>query len=253
MFLVLLTVLTVNTVIAEQPQRANLMIVGGESTNITDHPWQVSFQYRYQHFCSGFLISSRWVVTAAHCLTEGYTKNINIRAGSALSNSGGQTSSVSSYIIHPDFADDETYDNDIALLYLATAITTSTASAATLPESGEEVADNVTVILSGWGLTSESGSVSTQLLEVEVPTVNSETCRTIYSSINNVTDNMFCAGLLGTGGKDTCTGDSGGPVELDGTIIGIVSWGTGCARAEYPGVYTKVSNYIDWITENTGI
>lgn len=255
MFLVLLIIIGVNTVVgdgSEQSQRANLMIVGGNSTIITDHPWQVSFQYRYQHFCSGFLISTRWVITAAHCLTEGYTRHLNIRAGSAISNSGGQTSAVSSYIIHPDFVNDETYDNDIALLYLSSAITTSTASAATLPVTDEDIADNVTVTLSGWGLTSESGSTSTQLLEVEIPTINRKTCRTIYSGINNVTENMFCAGLLGTGGKDTCTGDSGGPVEFDGMIIGIVSWGTGCARKDYPGVYTKVSNYIDWISQNIG-
>ena len=62
-----------------------------------------------------------------------------------------------------------------------------------------------------------------------------------------VTDNMFCGGLLGVGGKDACQGDSGGPVIQNGVAVGLVSWGVGCGDARYPGVKTRVANYIDWI------
>ncbi|XP_030751742.1 trypsin-7-like [Sitophilus oryzae] len=105
----------------------------------------------------------------------------------------------------------------------------------------------------GWGATAQHGHVSTKLREVNVPIISNIDCRkTGYS--NRITDNMICAGFP-QGQKDSCQGDSGGPLHvINGSIhqiVGIVSWGEGCAQPNYPGVYTRVNRFITWIESNT--
>ncbi|KAJ8976748.1 hypothetical protein NQ317_004300 [Molorchus minor] len=90
------------------------------------------------------------------------------------------------------------------------------------------------------------------LREVTVFAINWDECKSKLSSVSSFTERMICAGTT-EGGKDTCQGDSGGAVELDGTLIGIVSWGVGCGVVDYPGVYTRVSYFRSWIRENAGI
>ena len=103
------------------------------------------------------------------------------------------------------------------------------------------------LILQGWGTTSSGGSISEDLLKVEVPFVDKETCEQDYTGYT-ISDNMLCAGEKG---KDSCQGDSGGPLVAynngSPVLVGVVSWGIGCAFEGYPGVYAKVSNYLDWI------
>ncbi|XP_028128523.2 trypsin, partial [Diabrotica virgifera virgifera] len=230
--------------------RINLGIVGGDKTDISAHPYQVSVQYYDRHFCGGFLISSTWVVTAAHCLTQGYSTNLNIRAGSSRAHSGGQAVNVIKYVIHSSYSD-YTLNNDIALLQLASAVTVANAKAATLPEAGEALADDTSITVTGWGATRENRAGSEDLLQVVVPKVSQTTCALRYPG--SITTNMFCAGYLGVGGKDACQGDSGGPASANGKVVGIVSWGTGCANALYPGVYANVASVRNWIRQNSGV
>lgn len=83
-----------------------------------------------------------------------------------------------------------------------------------------------------------------------MPIIDRDTCADQYSSVNQVTDSMVCAGYT-QGGQDACSGDSGGPlVDGSGTLVGVVSWGSGCARPNFPGVYTRVGNFIEWIANN---
>lgn len=105
-----------------------------------------------------------------------------------------------------------------------------------------------TVTTAGWGLLTESSStLPSTLRKVSVPVISRASCRAEYGT-SAVTDNMFCAGLA-AGGKDSCSGDSGGPiVDADGTLIGLVSWGQGCAEAGYAGVYSRLGNFVDWVT-----
>nr|CAI5835085.1 unnamed protein product [Callosobruchus analis] len=105
----------------------------------------------------------------------------------------------------------------------------------------------------GWGATKQNGQTATKLQEVKVPIMSNVDCKkTGYGS--RITDNMMCAGYP-EGKKDSCQGDSGGPLLVqNGTayqIVGIVSWGEGCAQANYPGVYTRVNRYISWIKSLT--
>jgi trypsin len=88
------------------------------------------------------------------------------------------------------------------------------------------------------------------LQEALLPIVDFDTCNSDTSYEGYLTENMFCAGYL-DGRKDGCQGDSGGPLIVDNTLVGIVSWGNGCAQENFPGVYTKVQNYASWITETT--
>ncbi|KAG5885763.1 hypothetical protein JTB14_031200 [Gonioctena quinquepunctata] len=251
----LATVLAVVCVVSAAPKSKPIpmdgRIVGGQNTDIAWHPWQVSVQHQNSHFCGGFLISDVWVVTAAHCITKGFRTDLNIRAGSTIWNNGGQTVPVSSFIIHP-FYDDNNLNNDVALLRLAAPVNVANARAAALPRPGQEVGVGSPVSITGWGALGEQRPGPLILQEVVVPALNRDDCRRLYS-VGQITNEMFCAGVVGIGGKDACQGDSGGPAVVDGVVVGVVSWGRGCARPQWPGVYAQVSAVRDWITQNTGI
>lgn len=103
--------------------------------------------------------------------------------------------------------------------------------------------------VTGWGLTKENGSMSDKLIAVEVPIVSQEDCRSVYGQ-SAITSRMICAGLP-EGGKDACQFDSGGPMRYANQLVGIVSWGYGCARPGFPGVYTKIAEVRKFIDKNT--
>lgn len=121
-----------------------------------------------------------------------------------------------------------------------------------LPRPGDNYEPGENVTVSGWGVMSEGeGTISNVLNAVDIPVVSYQECRAAYGQ--RVNQDHVCAGLK-LGGKDSCQGDSGGPLvrRRNGLaeLVGIVSFGYGCARPDNPGVYTKVSNYIDWIQKN---
>lgn len=121
-----------------------------------------------------------------------------------------------------------------------------------LPHPYDEYRPGENVSVSGWGVMSEDeGRISNVLNVVTVPVVGLEECKAAYGQ--RVNNNHVCAGLR-QGGKDSCQGDSGGPlVRKRGgqtELVGIVSFGYGCAQAGSPGVYTKVSHYINWIEDH---
>ena len=154
--------------------------------------------------------------------------------------------------MHPNFSS-STLNNDVAIWKLATAIPTSSAvSYATLPASGSDPTAGTTTSVAGWGTLSSQGSSPTNLRKVDVPIVSRATCRNNYS-VSEITDTMICAGLT-AGGKDSCQGDSGGPLINASTrqLVGIVSWGEGCAAAGKPGVYARVGALLPFITANLG-
>lgn len=105
------------------------------------------------------------------------------------------------------------------------------------------------IVVSGWGVTSEGGDITTTLKKVEIPVVPQWECKLLYTDYE-LSDNMFCGGRAG---RDSCQGDSGGPVVANGFLVGIVSWGEGCARPGYPGVYSSIEKLRKWIFYNSGI
>lgn len=180
--------------------------------------------------------------------------NLSIRAGSSIRNSGGTVVNVKTIHQNPRYQS-STIDYDITILELSTPLTLATniGEVDLPPKTGaSNPADGTSVYCTGWGTTSEGGVSANQLQGVEVNAVSNAKCNEAYSG--DITDRMMCAGVTG-GGKDACQGDSGGPLvtTADKVLVGIVSWGYGCARPAYPGVYSSVAGLRDYIVEITGL
>jgi secreted trypsin-like serine protease len=241
-------------------------IVGGTTANIADYPWQVALMTSSNsQFCGGSIISEYWILTAAHCI--GHYSNIKIRAGvTNKTHTTGQDRAVAQEIVHPHYAA-STNRNDIALLRLSTPLDLSGANAKAIPivtaaHATAGIQDpGVYATITGWGATSEGGSASNTLMKAQVPIVsNAEAMSPGYYNTGQITDDMICAGYLTTGGVDACQGDSGGPFVVPSAdspigwrLAGATSWGIGCARPYYPGVYARVSYFQTWIQTTTGL
>ncbi|KAH7141753.1 trypsin-like cysteine/serine peptidase domain-containing protein [Dactylonectria macrodidyma] len=226
-------------------------IVGGEAAASGDFPFIVSLSQSGSHFCGGTLINANTVLTAAHCSVGVSASSVRVRAGSLNRNSGGTLVGVSRITVHPSFSS-STLNNDVAIWKLSTSIpTSSTISYAALAASGSDPVGGSSAIVAGWGTTTEGGSsLPVSLRKVTVPIVSRATCRSQYST-SQITTNMVCAGLE-EGGKDSCQGDSGGPL-IDAstrTLIGVVSWGDGCAQPDLSGVYARVGSLRSFIDSN---
>jgi transmembrane serine protease 3 len=233
-------------------------IVGGFEARPHSLPWQVSLRTYDWHFCGGTLIrtgatdQSDIVVTAAHCLYNP-KQELKVAVGAHWRNQvqpGEQSIPVANVILHSSY-NPNTQEHDIAIVKLSKPIKFSnTIQPACLPASGEQVPDNTMGIVSGWGALKEGGGSPDALNQVSVPTIGSASCRNSYGNLSPKA--MICAGYQG-GQKDSCQGDSGGPYVIpgrDGYVLqGVVSFGSGCARANAPGVYARVSSYIDWIQQ----
>jgi trypsin len=231
-------------------------IVGGVAASAGDAPFIVSVQRSGSHFCGGSLLNANTVLTAAHCAAavNSNPSGITVRAGSLNRNSGGVTASASSLKIHPSYSGTSStpqYNNDVAIIKLSSSIaTSSTIQYAVLAAAGSDPADGLSTTTAGWGTTTEGGSSPTALRKVDVPIISRATCRTQYAA-SRISDNMICAGVS-NGGKDSCQGDSGGPLydTSSKVLLGVVSWGDGCARAGAPGVYARVGSTSSFITAN---
>ncbi|KAK7421167.1 hypothetical protein QQX98_002296 [Neonectria punicea] len=227
-------------------------IVGGEQASPGDFPFIVSISRRGgSHFCGGSLLNANTVLTAAHCSTGQSAANVQVRAGSQNRNSGGTLVGVSSITIHPSYSS-STINNDVAIWKLSTSIpTSSTISYATLAAAGSDPVAGSIATVAGWGVTTDGGTSSpVALRKVDVPIVSRATCRAQYGT-SAITTSMFCAGLA-EGGKDSCQGDSGGPIiaSSTSTLIGVVSWGEGCAQPNFSGVYANIGNLRSFINSN---
>ncbi|NEX16040.1 MAG: hypothetical protein C1943_05245 [Halochromatium sp.] len=243
-------------------------IVGGTDATLGDWPWQVAIRDTNPYPCGGSLLSSEWVVSAAHCFFDGDNNPINpanftVRAGSVNLDTGGEERNISEIITHPNYNHAGSSNHDIALVRLASPVSGAHIGTIVplLPAREPSLATNgVDATVTGWGSTNANGSeesIAQTLQEVSVPYMDTEACRETGYSPSAITDNMICAGLP-EGGKDACFGDSGGPLVVSDTqggyrLAGIVSFGNRCARANFPGVYTRVARYTDWIEQHTGL
>lgn len=235
------------TAVAAEAMR-EARIVGGAQTTIQHFPWQVSMIYQSRHRCGGSVVSERFVLTAAHCTTGALASLMSIRAGSSNRNSGGVVVAVKRIIQHPNYSGHGN-DYDISLLSLMKSLDFSESiRAIRLPSAGETISPGSRVWVTGWGDTHESFGISPTFLHfTTLPIVDNHVCASAYARHTPITTNMLCAGYYRIGGRDACQGDSGGPLITNNKQYGIVSFGVGCARPAYPGVYTRVSAFRNWI------
>lgn len=222
-------------------------IVGGSQATRGEFPSIVQIQRSGSQYCGGVIVNANWIVTAAHCSTAsvgGYTvvageHNLNSNEGSE------QRKTVSQIVRHPNY-NTNNLSNDIAVWRVNSPFTFNQyVAATTIPNAGFTPASNV--VAAGWGTLTEGGQIPTILMKVTVPMVTIASCRNSYGQ-NAILAGMICAG---TGGKDACQGDSGGPLYSGNNLAGVTSWGNGCARPNYPGVYTEVAYFATWIRSNT--
>ncbi|GIY85126.1 protein masquerade [Caerostris extrusa] len=244
-------------------RRKSGRVVGGKTSMPGEWCWQVALiNAKNQYLCGGALIGSRWVLTAAHCITA-LVRNgdaIYVRVGdydlaSQYGTPGAQTQKVSTSYIHHNH-NGQTLDNDIALLRLENPCAAARKRLFGLPASqGAESHPGKRCTVTGYGYMDESGPIALKVREATLPIVEEKRCT---EQINKVTEKRFIlpAGSFCAGANqenDACQGDGGGPLtcvnEGYHELTGLVSWGFGCGKENVPGVYVKVSSYIGWINQ----
>jgi trypsin len=229
-------------------------IVGGTEITISQAPYQVSLQYASGfHFCGGSIIGATWVMTAAHCTNGKTASQMRVRGGTSKYAKGGVIAKVSQVYQHPKY-DAKTTDYDYSILKLAQRFVFNgkTLKSVALPTANETVAIGKSSFVTGWGATQNVSESNQVLRGAVIPIVDQAICEKNYEGFGgtSITSRMICAGYT-EGGKDSCQGDSGGPLVIDNKLVGVVSWGRGCALANYPGVYSRVAYVRNWIRKIT--
>ncbi|KAM7342802.1 trypsin-1-like [Cochliomyia hominivorax] len=232
-------------------------IVGGEETQEIRYPWMTLLKHNNRFYCGGSLVSDRYVATAAHCLRGFMSRRISVSllVHDRKSNSSREINRKAKKVIIHERYSPFNINNDIGLIQLEEPVEMSNVLRPICMPSKEKNFEGEIGIASGWGATSEGGSLAQKLMHVSVPIISNEECNEKYGE-NRITENMMCAGVP-EGNKDSCQGDSGGPFHVHNEdldtyhLAGIVSWGEGCARPDRPGVYTRVTQYLEWIEMRT--
>uniref|UniRef100_A0A8C6TLL8 Suppression of tumorigenicity 14b n=1 Tax=Neogobius melanostomus TaxID=47308 RepID=A0A8C6TLL8_9GOBI len=234
---------------------------GRVEARVGEWPWQVSLHLNNQHVCGASVLNKRWILTAAHCVyisatdrsvKRQYDNQWDVQLGLLTQGRSDE------WTYNP-----RTYDSDVALMELDKEVDLNQhVWPICLPAKTHRFISGTEAWITGWGATRRessvlrSGSMASTLQKASVRLVNSTVCKALMGS--DVTERMICAGVL-QGGIDACqVRDSGGPLSVQepsgrAFLAGLVSWGDGCAQRNKPGIYTRVTQFTDWIRTNTGL
>lgn len=232
--------------------KAAPQIVGGRWAQASDNPFQVGLLFKdiktdfYAQYCGGTLIAPSVIVTAAHCSDFVRSLDVQVLVGSRFLDGSGRRINVTHISVHPRY-DPYTLDFDVAVWFLAERV--SGMPVARLAHRDGPAGRLLTA--TGWGALGEAIGYPSRLYKVEVPLVERAECKKSYGRAFSLS--MLCAGEE-QGGAGTCFGDSGGPLARGNRLFGIVSWGIGCARPYFYGVYTRISHdpVRRWIERKIG-
>ncbi|CAM9209603.1 unnamed protein product [Lampetra planeri] len=237
------------------PMKITQRVVGGVDSVEGEWPWQVSLHFSGNLYCGASIVTSDWLISAAHCF--GRERLSDPRHWSAhlgmLTQGGAKHISEIRRIVLHEYYNPYTFDYDIALLQLKKPWSPSLSSLVQpvcLPSASHTVTDRHRCWVTGWGYRTEEDKVLPSVLQkAEVSVLSQTECKKSYGPVS---PRMLCAGVP-SGEKDACRGDSGGPLSCQAPgggrwfLIGIVSWGAGCGRPNLPGVYTRVNKFTSWI------
>ncbi|MEE6468150.1 hypothetical protein FKM82_008179 [Ascaphus truei] len=230
-------------------------IVGGTDAALGAWPWIVSLYYNGRQTCGASLVNNEWLVSAAHCV---YGRNLipslweavlGLHTNLNLTYPQTATRLIDQIVINPHY-NKRTKDSDIVMMHLELKVNyTDYIQPVCLPEYDQEFSSGMNCSIAGWGRTQSQGPVPNVLQEAEVPLLTNEKCQQQMPEYN-ITERMVCGGYE-QGGIDTCQGDSGGPLMCQGNerwfLAGVTSFGYGCAQPNRPGVYVRVTKFVNWI------
>jgi len=249
----------IERITGEHPAR----IQGGWPADKYEWPWIAALLNNGRQFCGGSLIDQKHILTAAHCvahMSRYDVANLKVRLGDYEINTFGETetfeSEASRVVRHKGFSQ-QTLHTDVAIVTLKNPVPANHPHIrpVCLPPLGGSSYAGQTATVIGWGSLSEKGRQPNTLQEVTVKIWENSVCRDTYGNTapGGITKHMLCAGQKG---KDSCSGDSGGPMQIaSGSSwmqIGVVSWGIGCGKSHYPGVYARITELRDWIDKIVG-
>lgn len=236
---------------------AGAAVIGGDQVVAGEQPWAVALASRNRfgatrsgQFCGAAVVSASTVVTAAHCFGRDVlggdwrnVRDLRVIAGrSDLRSTAGREIRLRQVRINPGY-DPVTNAGDLAVITLQSPLPADSAIEPAGPDDAADYRAGSPARVYGWGDTTGAGAYSPVLRSAEVSVLADTVCERAYPGPADGTylrRTMLCAGEP-QGGKDACQGDSGGPLVVRGRLVGLVSWGTGCAEAGRPGVYTRIS------------
>ncbi|RVE52010.1 hypothetical protein evm_003288 [Chilo suppressalis] len=221
-------------------------VVGGSAVSPGELPWLAALVRDGRVVCGATVLARRHLITATHCVHGVEASRLAVLVGVYdVNQTQSQGLPVEHVTQHPDF-NRYNYDYDVAVLRLQDPLPDALYRPACLPDD-ETTLSGANAIVSGWGNTAEKGFASNIPMKADVQIWSKEECSGAGYGRGKVTERMLCANAPD---RDACTGDSGGPLLLPQpyyTIVGVVSWGRGCARQGYPGVYARVDRFLPWL------